>query len=196
MKMFRLPRVFTRQFAYGSLAKASRGVTLLEISLAIVVFSLLGLGISHLFLSSTEARLLQEVHLAEQALLTSLVQDLRQDLSQQSALSVDVGTKTISITRNDGLTVGYVFDGTTANRTIDGTTYDYRAVLADNVRNNFRITLDSMQNLASSGRIILRDLRASELTSSSNRFDTAFNKNHDYVIMEVTLNTMQGYEFD
>ncbi len=89
----------------------TRGVTLIEIALCMMILSILSVAVSNLVLSGVQSQMNQRIDENLQLVAMNIVEDIRLDLRHSAATTVLGGGNTLRIVRHDGSIVTYQLTG-------------------------------------------------------------------------------------
>lgn len=179
--------------------KSQRGVSLIEMAVAIAVMGILGVGISSMMYGAVENQIHQEIHMHQQSTLSSLVFQLRVDGTQATTVTRDSATQ-FTLTTSNGDTIVYSFAGGTATRSVNGSTpFNYLSLMPRQYRANHTISCGGggvdCVNEVGTERISIRQLSINDNSALMGQLENAFGQKSFFLLPEVSIATMQGYQF-
>ena len=105
---------------------AERGVTLLEISLAMMIVAVLSVGVSNLIRSGVESQMSESLHQHMQVIANSIVDDLRHDLREASNVTIANGGNMLRVQAPSGnITYQLAANGDFSRRSPSGSSKIY-----------------------------------------------------------------------
>jgi len=183
--------------------KAQQGVTLLEMALAMMILSVLSVGVSSILRTGVESQMAQRNDLNMQSIAMNVSEDMRNDIRVADSASISGGGNTMALVTGNG-NVTYTLDGSgQLIRTLNGqskiyndqTVYKTPTLIVTCTNGCFTAMQMNNDTPQSPREVMVNEMIVTQSTSQNTLIDRSFNRLANFPLRAFSFNLTGATQF-